>query len=483
MSLTLAEATIEAPANGIGVPTGDGNWRLAVQALVSTGGARVGKCRVDTAKVSTYEWYDLTSSVTSLDWSRGAAINQGVPRPNIGVLNMALDNTDHEFSPWNFNVGTKTSGSISNPEWNSEWAPRQTLIRVVMFQATASTSYSVDADGFSIITRTNWKPCFTGFVESWNEVVDHGGSNVIQAVVTETLGSLADVDKPAQASQGAGDELITRIKRLAYDAGWPFCIVAGNSPNYFSSTSPNLGAGYTLQATTMDSKRLAEIYLSGDSVQSTLIFSDTDGSLKVGYGNNVIPTNLLAGTLAYSGPIVRLTNSTATPPATDATTLPGTVTGYFQAPLTLSSDADFVINDVTFTRVGGTAQSSSTNDSIGKYGRRSVKRTDLIGTNDTMALYAGQLILSESDAWADPNIYGRVDQALQPSAVTLSDQQAAQRAVELLNVAYLDYYDGSTLAVRLIGRVAQTRDVIERTATGIKWATTIQLVPRFNYQP
>ncbi|MEQ1872972.1 MAG: hypothetical protein ABL953_04530 [Ilumatobacteraceae bacterium] len=492
MSASLFTAVLEAPADTVGVATGDSTWRFAVQMLVASGGARVGKARVGTSRVSDYQWYDLTSDLVGIEWTRGAPLGgQGIPRPNVGVLNMTLENTTNFYSTWNQSASAVQGSLINSATFYAECSPKR-LIRVVMFKPTASTSYSTAANGFTTITRTNWAAKFTGWSESWDEEIEIG-RNLVRITASETLGALADIDKPAVVAVGSGDELCQRLVRLNADANFTFPMVEGNSPNYFSSLAPNLGSGYTLQATTMAANRLSEVYLSGDSIMDTLIYSDSDGSMRVGYGNNLVHYDLNNGAAAsaYAGSILRLASSTVAAPTHDATLFPNMVNGYYAPPLEITNNADFVINSFSMTRVGGTEQTGSTQSSIGQYGVRSHKRTDLIGINDTTALYAGIVLMAEADGVVDPAstaAYATAlgwDQTLQPGQVTISDQHEAQRAVVLLDTCILDYYDeGAALpSVRFIGRVLATHDAIIRTSQGIQWATQISVFPRFIYKP
>lgn len=475
---TLADAVAEAPDGTHGVPTGDGTWRFAVQMLIASGGARVGRARVGEARVSQYHWWDLTADVAGIEWTRGTASGSvGLPRPNIGVLNMTLVNASKEYSPWaTFAV---SSGAVNTPNINMEYRPKA-LLRVVMFKPGCSTSTAARAP-FTDITRTDWTPRFTGWVETW-DVDTVLGRSVVKVRAVETMSMLAEIDKAAQAAQGADETLGQRLVRLNADAEWPFPLVSD------VDASPGLTTtgGYSLQATTLDMNRLAEVYLSGDSVYATMIYSDTDGSMRVGEG--AYPGYPNPGEVTFINAIVRL-SSKDTEPAADAANMPNRVKGLYSGTLTISHNADFVINNCTTVRAGTTTPvyTYTSSESIGAYGKRSLKRSDLICFYDTMTYGYGFWLVSLFDGIGYSHASYQLPNTMQPGSVTIVDQQAAQRALRLLDKFIIDWYEPTNTTtipdVRFVSWATQIKDSVVPIKGGIVWTTTISSLPQSVFVP
>ncbi len=467
-------------SSGASFTQADAGWRFAVQALVPSHGARVGYAKVGStgtaARVSSYEWYDLTADVAGIEWTRGAPPSgQGYPRANVGVGNMMINNESRFYSPWN-TAASYTGGTIANPSISRSWATG-TLVRVVYFKATAATGVSTASNGFTTITRVDWSPRFTGFVESWDEVQEIG-RDMVKVTLVETTSLLARVQLQAGSPVGAGETLIARLVRLlAAGMTWPFPIIDGGTwPGY------NDSASLTLQATAISMNRLQEVYLSGASAADTQISSAMDGSLKVGLGQG---PDFQCAPPVFTLPVVRFSTSTDRL-ASDADYFPRYIDAQVAQPVTLTNNADTVINDITAQRSGGTEVNYTTNESIGLYGRRTFSRTDLICTNDTMVTLYTSFVLQLHDGWKGTAWNGYVDQTLQPSKLRFANQGVAQRAVVLGNNCVVDWYAAPTNTepdVRLIGRITQTHDVVQPLKDAVMWTTDLSVLSNYAYLP
>jgi len=445
-------------------------WRVAIQMLAAEGstfanGARWGTAKWDTSAWSSYEWSDLTADVTGAQWSRGKALSgQGFPRADVGTLNLQLqDSGSSDYQPW------ATGGGNLNREMRPG-----ALVRIVAFRPGAICTLYSPGNGFSTICRVGVKPLFTGVVDQWNYSIENG-RHLANITANETLSILAAVTKPAVASAGSGDTLIARLVRLLVtDPVWSLPIV--DSGQYMRASFEPFTSTYTLQATTLASNRLAEVNLSAESILNVQIVTDGDGSLKVG-----VPPASDAVIPKYAMPLVRFQNRTFTL-ASDATSFPYAKTAYYQDPLVVSSDTDYIINSVSATRVGGAAQTATSTESIGLYGTRSYNRTDLLCIDDTVAgFYADSMVSYDG---YNPTHHATADQSLQPGQMTFTNQFAARLAITLHAPAIIDIYGTYSYPdIRMIGRITSMRDSLTRSSDGMTWQTTVSMFAITNYKP
>lgn len=475
------QAIRTAPADTDGVATGDSTWRLCVQLLVASHGARVGLSKVGTARVSEYAWYDLTPYLVGIETKRGKpATSPGFPRAEVGTAMVTLNNASGLFSAWRDQLTVKQGNKIDTAIFNRELKPRS-LIRVAMFKPGCSISSSTDGNGITSTTRTNYVPIFTGFVEGSSEDI-RIGSNLITFTLVETLTFLATINDPAQASAGAGDSVVARLNRLCPGNTWYFGIeyAPDIDADYEDVLTAAGGYGtYTLQATTQSTNRLQEVYLSAESILNQQIACNGDGSMRVGLPSNLggvdqdDPTTGSPETWSGVVPILKDKNREI---AIDDDWFPNRVIGYYAEPLVISNTSDFIINSAAITRVGGTEQTANSNESKGLFGSKSFKRSDLICESDTLAgNYASGLMTYDgySSTWTP-----HVDQTLQPTQVVVVDQHSVQRALDLHTAVLVDIWRDETTypQVRFRGRIASVSHIFTRVGSGISWRTTLSIL-------
>lgn len=430
----------------------------------TTNGARVGSARVGFSRVSSYEWLDITPQCSGMQWNQGKRPDgQGYPRADIGTLTFTLNDDGTTFQPFKYDP----TNSL-----NREWRPGA-IVRVVSFRPGAGCNVYFPGSGFTYIARTGWKPEITAVVDSWDYEIDEGDPRTATVTAKETLVSLVAVQTPPVSAVGANDRLITRLFRLTEAAGWKFPIVDSgqnsNFPEYYFDE-----AGYELQATTMSMNRLAEIYLTGDSIKGVQISTDGDGSLRVG-----VPKNTYT---PHTQQVIRLQGQLVNGVTSDATNYPYAVVGYFEHPLMLRNSADSVINSASITRVGGTPQLAESTESIGQHGIRSLTRTDLIGINDGLAaLYANGMVGSY-DGYSD-TYSPFFDQTIQPDAVIVTQQLALQRKLILGDRAFIDWYEAGALQVRFSGRITHIQHTVAVRSQSVFRKTTVSLLSTTNHLP
>lgn len=456
------------------VDGGDAGWRIAVQLLVPSGAARVGLAKVGQARVSTYEWLDITPWVVGLEWRRGAGVSNGWPHYDVGVLNMTLGNEEHRFSQWrNEGLWTPEGNILDTSLINREWGPGA-IVRVVTFQPGASTDVYYGASSTISVVTHEWEPLFTGRVETWDDEVGYNDADTVSVTVVETIADLAAIDAEGISPIGAGETALPRLARLLSGV-WEF---GGVEDQWL--TADDIG---TLQATAMANNRLGEIHLTCDST-GVAIRAHRGGWLVLGG-----PQDLDGYDPPSTGTfVVRFTNSLSAPPLSDSTWFGASQDAYYNAPVTISSGTDRIQNDVTLARVGGTAQNYSVNESISAYGRQSYRRNDLICQSDATCLE----LATRQAQWQScmgTNVlpyYADFEQTLTPSEVTICDQHDVQRYLDPGQLSLLDVYDDSdpeTPAVRFVGNIHLIKHNIVRTIDGIVWTTSISILPRVVYKP
>lgn len=354
-SPTITEANLR------GVPIGLGDWRMIVERMESAvegGGtiAEIGVSVVGTVsdggsghKIGRLSFADFTDKVRGMQWVRGADEQRG--RPRVGEVNVTVDTSDHENDPFT-NYG-------------------QTRPGVIMRCGVVSDS-DTRADG--------WLPQWTAVVDAWPTRYEpskgHVADSYSDVTLTETTSSLARIDENALTGGpvGAGDKIIARVDRLLTAAMW----------KYGRTYAEDFDEGpVTLQSTDMTMNRVSELYLAADSTDR-IVRSDTTGALLITSHNPTLDTRLGDFSTDSGDPLIILT-----PLATDLTG--GTWTlGYDIRSLEIANDPEGIYNDHRFAREGGTQQVVEHTVSIGRFGRATKPRNDLICQTDPQALAVAQ---------------------------------------------------------------------------------------------
>lgn len=490
-------ATVSVTGDIVTLPSG---WRFAIELLVSAKGNRVGYCAVGTAQVDQYAWLDLTGYIDAVQWQQGGQLStSGYPYSTPGQLNFSINNISGLFSSWATN--SYSSGIINNPNINREWASNA-LVRVSFFKSTAVCYAFIDTSlGATTLARANWRPMFTGFVESWKETLRKNTSE-IDVIVIETLARLASsVNIAGTGTMSANQTMIKRLASILYgDILTPELITNGSDIWKFpiveqqrgSSNVGGTGSGYgdwnyaPYQARTAITNVLQEVNLTTQSFKNLRAETAGDGSLKIS-GDQYAFYSTVSNFAYVIDPavFVRFTSAAKKVLADGANFQAGTIDAYYTDPLILSETSDYVTNHVEFTAVGGVKQVSESPESIGKYGKRSYVRTDNICVRDTDVADSADKLRAQLDGWVStPSAI--ISQVLCPGAITVEQQHAAQRWIEVGTFSILDWYgqpEQATPALRVFGKTIHVINTVSKISDGIKWTTTTQIMPRFNYIP
>lgn len=368
------------PAAGSGMPTGLGDWRLAVEIMlpaVSTDRWGVGVW--NTARWGDFAWFDLTPYLRGAEWFRGATEFDG--NPEVGEGNFSLDNLTRAFSPWN--VVSSFQGVVTVPGlpaasgpslwgsavWNtSVWGASLPflngyspgflgkIVRIVAHSPSGMVNPISAPATLVPASPDSWAPQFTGVVEQWVESnTGNGADSQVDVTLAETASLLARIDINAAPSVvGLGDLPGARISRLA-DAGlWPFGVTDQFTYDYIGSGQ------YTLQSTDMSLNRWAEIVLTAESVLG-IARTHRNGSI-------VLHNRYRVGDMIANGPEradTWLYNNRYVADSQDA-----------------CDDDEGIANDIGIARSGGTEQSGTNPTSVYGFGARTFRRSNWIGQSD-----------------------------------------------------------------------------------------------------
>lgn len=210
-------------------------------------------------------------------------------------------------------------------------------------------------------------PVWRGFVDSWLPSHVHPDHATVTITGSDGFSRLAGYPRTALVSPvGGGEDTGARLNRILDSVGWPAAdrdIATGDS---------------TLQATTMDGDALNE------AQQAAL---NEIGEFYVNASGVMYFRNRHG--------MIEDTRST-TSQATFGTDTAGGELIYVDRP-GLSYDRSQLVNSVTATREGGTAQVASDADSIGRYGEYAHQETLLLET-DTAALGWAGFVLQQDRA-------------------------------------------------------------------------------------
>jgi hypothetical protein len=298
----------------------DGDLSFAVEMLTPESETSVwGVARWGEDVWSELDWLDLTEHWRGCEWTRGGARSR---RAEVGELAITLDSEGGRFS----RSATPAEAFGGTPGY---FAPGS-VIRVVYF-----------------IPDGAWWPEITGVVRSWPEqAAGVGAVEWVTIHAGETVGMLSRVDELAlDTPVGAGDTPDVRMERLLDGAEWPYGFVY-TDPDYAFGTP-------TLQATTMAGNRLAEAYLTADSV-GMIFRSDR-------YGRASLHPRPPASAVEH-------------------------VSDYEADALVTANDDEAIINQVSLAVTDGTATTFVNALSRGRFGPRTYSRNDLIADHNGLLL-------------------------------------------------------------------------------------------------
>ncbi len=191
------------PAGGF--PIGLGDWKVTLELLLpSPAESRWGIGRWGTARWPALAWNDLSSYMRGVSWARGAT-SVGT-RPEVGMMEVTLDNRDFLFSPWNA-VSSWNETVVTDPAGNvipSYFAPG-TVIRLAVYSPSGQLDPITDPDTLDPSSRRSWVSLFCGLVSSWtDQTISRGADSFVSITAEETLSSVAQIIVPAVAPVGSG---------------------------------------------------------------------------------------------------------------------------------------------------------------------------------------------------------------------------------------------------------------------------------------
>ena len=441
------------PAGGF--PIGLGDWKVTLELLLpSPAESRWGIGRWGTARWPALAWNDLSSYMRGVSWARGAT-SVGT-RPEVGLMEVTLDNRDFLFSPWNA-VSSWNETVVTDPAGNvipSYFAPG-TVIRLAVYSPSGQLDPITDPDTLDPSSRRSWVSLFCGLVSSWtDQTISRGADSLVSITAEETLSSVAQIIVPAVAPVGAGDSPLERITRLLEEGLWKYGPVIDR---YLDPLPP---VDLELQETTLAANRITDCYLTADSV-GAVVRSDRSGlptiynrysSLSVtGIRDGPDASNIVC--LAAAGSLVG--SSLVVPYVADS--------------VNTQNDDEIIINTVTLGNKGGSVRTGSDARSIALYDPRTLQRSDLIGQSDALL---DLLIADELET--------RALLALRLETLQLHSRQSgalsAQIGIdvdELLEVELPPLIAGYEFTVSR-AQVLGMAHTLEPTANGVVWVTDYQ---------
>jgi hypothetical protein len=410
-----------------GVLAGDGDWRLIVERLESDedyiyGPGLYEYGLADGAVYGDEAWNDITADIRGMEWERGAQEPFG--RPMVGTMSLTIDATqDTSYNPW-------TNASLTRPG---------TLMRAGLISDTDTS----DLDG--------WIPLWAGLVDTWSPTyVDPHydptetlfADKFVDVTLVETISELAQVDENALGGVvGSGEKIEARIDRLLTAATWRYGMAesvwgdVGVELDGSGATGVRTEPTITLQSTDMSSNRISEIYLSADSTD-THVRSDVTGAVIITSKEFLFDTRLSKLAQADTG-LVWWFQFVFTEEDEIAFASDGTVEADFDTePYETANDAEAIKNDMRLARVGGTQQVAEHGVSIGRFGRKTYTRSDLICSND-----ADVLVIATKLA----NRLGRSSLRVDNIALTLTGKATLPyvAAMDISENVYINALDGS----------------------------------------
>mgnify|MGYP003627270279 FL=1 len=372
---TLAEFLLDPPQSA-GTPTGQGDWHLVVEILLTSPESGVwGISNWNESYWGAVAWEPLTDRVRGMEWMRGS--DEIFGRPRVGYVSLTLDNNDGAMSPW-------TSD-------HAQYLAPGTILRAGLTSATGI----VDSD-YGTVT---WLPQWTGIVESWAPMIatSNAADRYVEVMLNETVRDLSQIDDiPLAAPVGSGEGASARAERLLAAANWPY--------GYLLEAQQMIAApatSYPLQETDLADNRLAELYLTADSSDSQFrSLRDGRASLtgseyisNVGNADAIVWPLVLTSWFASGGyriPAIYLDNEDSTVDS-GAAGLEQNVAFRPETFRSQSQDID-ISNVVTLSSDGGTPQQYRQEYSILRYGPRSYVRSDYLNSSDAQLLLFAQYI-------------------------------------------------------------------------------------------
>ena len=191
-----------------------------------------------------------------------------------------------------------------------------------------------------------WVAVWRGVIDDIRETYAPAGGDVVTTIYAyDEMGDLAGSNPPASSSQGAGEDTDERVARVLDDYGWPDAL-------------RDLQSGvHTMQATTLARSHLEEIQRAAQA-EGGAFFIGKDGTA-VFKARDWLTTDTRS-TVAQLQPGSGLSSQPH-------------IIGVSPASWSRQS----IVNDVQWTRVGGSAVEDEDATSIALYGRRSSRITDL----------------------------------------------------------------------------------------------------------
>lgn len=288
-------------------------------------------------------WVELPhSAIRSWSIRRGSSRpNDGVRHYDPGTATVVLNDGARDFDPDNL-AGPYVAGGVT------QLLPMRRMRIVAEWDDVAYTLITAFVDDFVPDYQDNF----------WTYTT---------LTATDGMKVLQGVERTAVTTVGAGEAAGARLDRILTSAGWP------SGDRDLDTGSP------TLQATD----------LSGNALTEAQLVQDTD-----------------AGDL-YVDELGRVAFRDRRAPLVDERSRTSQVTfgdgGYMAtgeipyAASTLTSLDDVLINRVTATRVGGTAQTAEDTDSQTTYLLKAIARDDLIMQTDAQAADWASLVLHQHD--------------------------------------------------------------------------------------
>lgn len=307
----------------------DGAVQLTVEAAFSAATGTYGAW--DSGRWDTATWGPDVTYVDVSEWMRSIRIDRSfateVRKWGTGTASIVLDNSDARFSADNLAGEYVTAGVTGIRPW-----------RPIRVSAT-----------YSGVTYRLFTGYIIDYVDTWLE--GHADAYVTLPCVDEWA-ALSGFDGLAVAPQGAGELSGARLHRVLNAAG--------------HAGTRSIAAGrITMQATTLAANAAREIDLVVDSEGGGL-FVDGDGTVIFEDQYSLLEnarSNTLQATFGDGGG--------AELPCSDMTPVNGGLT---------------IKNIVSYTRVGGTAQTAVDLTSRALYRDKSLTRSDLICETDAQAL-------------------------------------------------------------------------------------------------
>ena len=356
----------------------------------------------------------LRGSTGNIAVSTQRGFSRGLQSWDIGRASIRLGNRDRRFSPSNLS-GPYVSGGVTGVR---PWRP-------LRLSATyAGTRYWLYT-GYGTAVQETWLP---GMADAY-----------VTVPCEDEWSRLAAVDGLAQSPVGSGELSGARIQRILNAAG------------HTGARAVETGVA-ALQATDLSQNTATALNLTADS-EDGAIFVDGDGTV-VFEGRTALVDNTRSNTV-------------------QATFSDGSGSELPCSDVQVAYDGDLLRNIVSYTRVGGTAQTYANASSRSLYGDRRETRTDLINTTDADVLSLASWRVAQ---YAQPEL--RVTQiTIRPRAnpAALFPQVLGRRVRDLIQVV-----------VRPLGGGTITQNChiagIRHQISGDDWVTTFDLWSASIYQ-